>query len=59
MHAGFTTSTSKATQATRMAASGGGIEYGEEDLSSEKALWALYERSSTEYKVKRQPNEKA
>jgi KDEL-tailed cysteine endopeptidase len=41
------------------ASGGGGIEYGEEDLSSEEALWALYERWSAEYKVKRQPDEKA
>jgi KDEL-tailed cysteine endopeptidase len=41
------------------AASSGGIDYGEEDLSSEESLWALYERWSAEYNVKRQADEKA
>jgi KDEL-tailed cysteine endopeptidase len=42
-----------------VAASSGGIDYGEVDLSSEEALWALYERWSAEYNVKRQTDEKA
>jgi KDEL-tailed cysteine endopeptidase len=42
-----------------VAASSGRIEYGEEDLSSEEALWALYQRWSAVYNVNRQPDEKA
>jgi KDEL-tailed cysteine endopeptidase len=42
-----------------VAASSGRIEYGEEDLSSKEALWALYQRWSVVYNVNRQPAEKA
>jgi KDEL-tailed cysteine endopeptidase len=41
------------------AASSGGIDYREKHLSSEEALWALYERWSIDYKVKCQADEKA
>jgi KDEL-tailed cysteine endopeptidase len=40
------------------AAPSGGIDFGEEDLASEEALWALYERWSAEYKVQRDVGEK-
>lgn len=36
-----------------LAAASGGSEFGEEDLSSDEALWALYERWSAEYRVER------
>jgi hypothetical protein len=40
------------------ASRGGGIDFGEEDLALEEALWALYQRWSAEYKVQRDAGEK-